>query len=378
MEKNIALLGSTGSIGRQVLEVVRRFPEFKIVSLAAHKNKALLEKQIEEFDPQVACLTGGDLLQDFGNTAVFCGRDSLEKAIVDSADIVFVAVTGFSGLSAVLKAIEKKKTVALANKEALVCGGELVMRKARENGVEIIPVDSEHSALWQALGYRKTGFKRLILTASGGPFRLANLREMRDFSAKDALNHPTWKMGEKISIDSATMLNKGFEVIEAHHLFSAAIERIDVVVHPQSIIHSMVEFEDNSVLAQMSNPDMKLPIQAALTYPQKLASPLEPLDFTKIGKLEFFPLDREKFPCFDIAIDSLRRGGNLPCALNAASEEAVRAFLSGRIRFTDIAPIIAQTIDRTKRTEVSYEALLFTDESARATAQRLIENSEKK
>ncbi|MBO7377671.1 MAG: 1-deoxy-D-xylulose-5-phosphate reductoisomerase, partial [Clostridia bacterium] len=158
----------------------------------------------------------------------------------------------------------------------------------------------------------------------------------------------------------------------------AAIERIDVVVHPQSIIHSMVEFEDNSVLAQMSNPDMKLPIQAALTYPQKLASPLEPLDFTKIGKLEFFPLDREKFPCFDIAIDSLRRGGNLPCALNAASEEAVRAFLSGRIRFTDIAPIIAQTIDRTKRTEVSYEALLFTDESARATAQRLIENSEKK
>ena len=378
MEKNIALLGSTGSIGRQVLEVVRRFPEFKIVSLAAHKNKALLENQISEFKPQVACLTGGDLLQGTGDTAVYCGEDSLEKAIADSADIVFVAVSGFSGLKAVLKAIEKKKTIALANKESLVCGGELVMKKARENGVDIIPVDSEHSAIFQALGQGKTGFKRLIITASGGPFRRANLCEMRDFSAKDALAHPTWKMGKKITVDSATMLNKGFEVIEAHHLFSAPTEKIDVVVHPQSIIHSMVEFEDNSVLAQMSYPDMTIPIQAALTYPERVRSALDPLDFVKIGKLEFFPVDHEKFPCFDIAMECLGRGGNMPCALNAASEIAVHAFLEGRIRFTDIADVLAKTAYGAERTEVTFDALCYTDKTARAAARRLIEITEKR
>ena len=293
-------------------------------------------------------------------------------AVIDEADVVFVAVTGFAGLKAVLKAIELKRTVALANKEALVCGGEIVMQRAKENGVEIVPVDSEHSALWQALGCRRQGYKRLILTASGGPFRCANLCEMRHFTAKDALKHPNWSMGAKITVDCATMLNKGFEVIEAHHLFGAPIDKIDVVVHPQSIIHSMVEFEDNSVLAEMSVPNMAQPIQFALTYPEKLKSSLESIDFVKLGRLEFFPLDREKFPCFDIAVNSLRKGGNFPCAMNAASEVAVQAFLKDEIAFTDIACVISSVLDSFEWLPASYTNLVKTDALARAGAQEAI------
>jgi len=247
---------------------------------------------------------------------------------------------------------------------------------AREKGVEIIPVDSEHSALWQALNFKKVGFKKLILTASGGPFREAKMCDMRHFSAKDALAHPNWNMGNKITIDCATMLNKGFEVIEAHHLFSAPLSKIDVIVHPQSIIHSMVEFEDNSVLAEMSVPDMRQPIQMALTYPEKKASLIKPLDLVSLGKLEFFPLEREKFPCFDLAIEALKLGDNFPTALNASSEVAVQAFLEDRILFTEIAEVISYVLGKTEREEVSLSALISTDEFARSSAKAFIKQLE--
>lgn len=370
--KKIALIGSTGSVGRQVLEVVRNNSGFRIVSLTAHVNAGLLKKQIAEFDPQVACLTGGGSFSPVSGEKLYFGENSALEAVTDDADVVFVAVTGFAGLKVVLRAIEKGKTIALANKEALVCGGELVMNLAAAKGVEIIPVDSEHSALWQALNFRKSGYKKLILTASGGPFRTANLREMRHFSAKDALKHPNWKMGRKITVDCATMLNKGFEVIEAHRLFNAPTDRIEVVVHPQSIIHSMVEFEDNSIIAQMSYPNMAQPIQTALTYPEKLPTPLPSLDLVKLGKLEFFPLDHKKFPCFDIALNSLRSGDNFPCAMNAASEVAVNAFLGGKIAFTSIAEVIAEVLSETERIFPDLEGLEHTDAVSRVRAAEVI------
>lgn len=373
MDKRIALIGSTGSIGRQVLEVVKGLTGFSVCSLVANVSKELLEEQIVEFNPSVACLTGLSQPPSApSGVRTYCGEDSFVEAITDDADIVFVAVTGFAGLKVVLEAIKRKKNVALANKEALVCAGESVMKLARENGVEIIPVDSEHSALWQALNCKKQGYKRLILTASGGPFRQANLCDMRHFTAKDALKHPNWSMGNKITIDCATMLNKGFEVIEAHHLFSAPLDCIDVVVHPQSIIHSMVEFEDNSVMAEMSNPDMRQPIQFALTYPNKLPLNLKPLDFAKLGRLEFYPLDREKFPCFDIAIESLKMGNNFPCAMNGSSEVAVNAFLKDEIKLTDIAKVIAYVLKNIEPTGVDYPSLEYTDGKARALAKEFI------
>lgn len=369
MTKKIALIGSTGSIGRQVLSIVKENPWLSVVSLTAHTNRELLEEQIIEYNPRVACLTGCDQPPAAPKgVEVYSGADSIERAVTADADIVFVAVTGFCGLRAVLAAIEAGKTVALANKEALVCGGEIVMAKAKAKGVEIIPVDSEHSAVWQALGFKRQGFKRLILTASGGPFRQAKTCEMRHFTAKDALAHPNWSMGEKITVDCATMLNKGFEVIEAHHLFSAPASSIEVVVHPQSIIHSMVEFDDNSVMAEMSVPDMRQPIQLALTYPERLPLNIPTLDLVKLSRLEFFPLDRVKFPCFDLALSALSTGANAPTALNAASEVAVNAFLKDRLGFTDIARVIEEVLNKTERTEMTYAALEYTDAVSRRLA----------
>ncbi len=371
----IALIGSTGSIGRQVLEVVRANPRFKICSLTAHDNTDLLSRQIREFSPEIACVTGRSApcdLGDLSGTEILFGQESILSAVTEDADVVFVAVTGFAGLKAVIKATSMGKRVALANKEALVCGGELVTDCCKKYGGELIPVDSEHSALWQALGLKKQGFKRLILTASGGPFRSATAEQLAFVKAADALKHPNWKMGDKITIDCATMLNKGFEVIEAHYLFGAPLEKIDVVVHPQSIIHSMVEFEDNSVLAEMSCPDMLQPIQLALTYPERLPTPLPSLDFAKIGKLEFFELDRAKFPCFDIAVNSLKSGGSTPTAMNAASEVAVRAFLKDEIAFTSIPRVIDGVLNRVQRLDCTLDGLIFTDGEARRIAEELI------
>lgn len=376
MKKKLALVGSTGSVGRQVLAAAKRLG-CEVISLTAHTNAALLEKQIEEFHPRVACLTGGGEFFAPKGTATFSGEGSMTEAIVPDADVVFVAVRGFAGLEAVLRAIELGKDVALANKEALVAGGDLVMEAARKKGVNIIPVDSEHSALWQALSLRKEGYKKLILTASGGPFLHAKTCEMRHFSAADALKHPNWSMGKKITVDCATMLNKGFEVIEAHHMFGAPLDRIDVVVHPQSIVHSMVEFDDGSVIAEMSFPDMAQPIQLALTYPEKLPTGIPTLDLIKVGKLEFLPLDRAKFPCFDIAVGSLKMGGSIPCAMNAASEVAVNAFLEDRILFTDIADAVGYTVAHSDKLGISLAELKEADGAARAIALEFLRGREK-
>lgn len=372
-KKKIALIGSTGSVGRQVLEVVEKNPSLaEVVSLAANVNSELLSEQAQKFKPKKVCLAGGNggltLPQA---TQAYYGREGVFECITEDVDLVFVAVTGFSGLEIVLDAIEKGKDVALANKEALVVGGELVTKKAKENGVNIIPVDSEHSAMWQCLNFRKDGFDKLIITASGGPFRNFSSEELRTVTPEQALCHPNWKMGDKITIDCATMLNKGFEVIEAHHLFGAPLDKIEVVVHPQSVVHSMVRFADGSVIAEMSNPSMLQPIQIALTYPKRISCDIPPLDFIKLSKLEFYKIDEEKYPCFGLALNALKLGGTCPCALNAASEIAVRAFLEKEISFTHIAEIIEKTVSSVRAENVTLESLKSVDKKAREIAYKL-------
>lgn len=372
MSKKIAVIGSTGSIGTQALEVISSLG-MQVVSLTAHKNKALLDEQISKYKPRIACLTGGDVLPDSSFAEkVYCGEGSILHAVTEDADVVLVAVSGFSGFEVTLKAVEMGKTVALANKEALVAGGELIIASARKTGARIIPIDSEHSAIWQALNFDNVRFRRLILTASGGPFRNTPKDELKNVSPIDALKHPNWSMGSKITIDCATMLNKGFEVIEAHWLFGAALEQIDVVVHPQSVIHSMVEFADGAVMAQMASPNMKQPIQMALTYPERLPCDIPRLDLMQVARLEFYPLDRDKFPCFDLAIESLKMGDNYPCAMVSASEVAVNAFLKGEILFTEIYEAIKHAVSAVPRMAVSLESLKKTDALSREYAQQFI------
>ena len=276
---------------------------------------------------------------------------------------------------AYLKAAELKKDIALANKETLVCGGELVMNAVKGSGVALMPVDSEHSALWQALNFRADApFKRLIITASGGPFYAYTPEQLQQVTPASALKHPTWSMGAKITIDSATLLNKGFEVIEARWLYDAPLEKIDTIVQPESIIHSMVEFDDGAILAQMSYPTMELPIQLALTYPNRLDCGLKPLDFAALGSIRFLPLERKRFPCFDLALTSAELGDNYPCALNGAGEIAVQAFLDGRIAFPEIAKTIQSALEKTERMRPeSYAILKETDARARALAREYIE-----
>ncbi len=337
--KKIALIGSTGSIGRQTLSVVRRHPDkFKIVSLAAGNNAGEFLKQVQEFKPAVATLACGlDGTQLLKSTEYFFGEDSFKNAIVDQADIVVVALVGFKGLIAVLDAIEKGKDIALANKESLVVGGELVMQKAKEKGVKIMPVDSEHSAVWQALGfdYQKS-FGRIILTASGGAFRDLSKEQLESVTAEQALKHPNWNMGAKITVDCATLVNKAFEVIEAKWLYNTTFDKIDVIVHRESIIHSLVEFSDGAVMAQMSYPSMELPIQLALTYPERFDAGLKPLDLASIRNLSFENLDKERFPCFDLVVQAGKMGGPLPAVANSANERAVDLFLKGKISYKDI------------------------------------------
>ena len=373
--KTIALIGSTGSIGRQVCAVVRRYPEkFKIVAIVANSSKDLFLEQVREFQPQYAALSderAGAELKDLIPAGVKYGYG--EEAAVDAVcygDVAFVAATGFAGLKYSLKAIEENKSIALANKETLVCGGELVMGKIKGAGIDLMPVDSEHSALWQALGFRLDApFKRLIITASGGPFYGKSQQELRAVKAADALKHPTWNMGAKITIDSATLLNKGFEVIEAMWLYNCPIEKIHTVVHPESIIHSMVEFEDRGVLAQMSYPTMELPIQLALTYPDRVSCNLKPLDFEALAALHFKALRREDFPCYDLALTAAELGDNYACALNGAGEIAVRAFLDGRISFPAIAETVKDALFKTERVKnADFAALKETDQRARALA----------
>lgn len=374
----IALLGSTGSIGRQVLNVVRRYPEkFNIVSLAAGSNAALFSEQVNEFKPEIACLCDAEKAVEIKEipkgTSFYYGENSLVHAVTEKADIVFDAVMGYAGLKAVKTAIEIKKPIALANKETLVAGGALIMPMAKNNGVDIIPVDSEHSAIWQCLNFNaEKEFKKLIITASGGALRNTPIEELDKVTATDALMHPNWLMGKKITVDSATMMNKGFEVIEAMWLFNARRSDIDVVIHPESIIHSMVEFSDGAVIAQMGVPSMEVPIQLALTYPNRLETQAPKLNF--IGKsLNFNEVDLNRYPCFKLMDNAVEKGFNFPCALSAADEEAVKLFLDSKIKYTEIPLYIEKVLERTEKLELSFESLEYTDKTARAYVYELFQ-----
>lgn len=373
MQKKIALIGSTGSIGRQVIRVAERYPDrFRLVALAANTGGGLFAEQVGGIRPAFAALrTEGDALAVPAGVRFARGEGAFEEACsFPGADIVFIAVTGFAGLKAALCAVRAGKDVALANKESLVAGGEIVMPAAEKAGVKILPVDSEHSALWQCLAFdRKAPFSKLILTASGGALRDVPLKKLPYVTAKEALAHPNWQMGAKITVDCATMLNKGFEVIEAMHLYGAPPEKVEVVMHRESVVHSLVAFEDGAVLAQMSYPSMELPIQLALTYPMRLRANVAPLDLASLGALHFSSPDLARYPCFALALACAKEGGDLPCALNAAGEVAVRAFLDGQIKFTQIAEIIEDTLGRLpRRPAESYALLEETDAAARRLA----------
>ena len=355
--KNIALLGSTGSIGQQTLDVVRRFPEyFRIVALAARRNVSLLEQQAREFEPSlVTCFADTPSVEAAARAAfpniVLGEQGLLEVTTHPQADIVVAATSGLMGLEPTLAAIRAGKTIALANKETLVMAGHLVMQEAQRSGVSILPVDSEHSAIWQCLrGEQSKEVNRLLLTASGGPFRRATLEQIRSVTVEQALAHPTWRMGPKITVDSATLMNKGLEVLEAHWLFGIPYERIDVIVHPESIIHSMVEFVDGSLKMQASLPSMHLPILDALSYPARLNTAgkglVRELHWSDVGQLNFEALDETRFPCFRLALDAARGGGTYPSVLVGADEEAVALFLGGKIEFSRIAELIEAVLEQ--------------------------------
>ena len=360
--KNIVVLGSTGSIGVQTLDVVRALPErFRVVGLAAGRNHGLLASQIAEFSPRMAWADGSSPLND-------AERVSMEDMAADpGVDLVMVATTGRAGLAPTLAALRAGKQVALANKEVIVMAGEVVTETARAHGAALLPVDSEPSAIWQCLRGEEQPARKLILTASGGPFRTRPLGEIAGATPAEALAHPTWAMGRKISVDSATLMNKGFEVIECRWLFSVPYERIEVVVHPQSIVHSMVELADGSVKAQLGPPDMRLPIQHALSYPDRLANATLP-SFSALdsASLTFEPLDEQRYPCFPLALEAGRLGGTYPAVLSAADEVAVQRFLDGRTGFGDIHGLVAGVLERHESDgDASLEAVLAADEWAR-------------
>ena len=383
MEKRrIAILGSTGSIGTQTLDVVRQHPDrFEVEVITAGSNAALLAEQAREFGAPhaVICDTAKyaglqDALAGTG-TEVHAGIEAACDLVAgDRVDIVVAAMVGFSGLRPTLSAIRAGKTIALANKETLVAAGSVVMAEARKQGVPILPVDSEHSAIFQCLqGAAGNRIERIHLTASGGPFRTWARSEIEAAGKDQALRHPNWSMGAKITIDSATMMNKGFEVIEAKWLFDVDPARIHVVVHPESVIHSMVEFADGAVIAQLGCPDMREPIQYAMAFPERLSLNNKKLDFSALSGLTFFEPDLDKFPCLQLAFEAIGRGGNIPCALNAANEAAVAAYLQDRIGFYDIASVAAQTMARTEfAAEPSVEDIFATHEEAFSYARSLI------
>jgi 1-deoxy-D-xylulose-5-phosphate reductoisomerase len=358
--KKIVLLGSTGSIGANTLQLAADFPDrFEVVGLTAGSNNDKLLAQIRRFRPRVAALADAAAAERLRRQCrsrrdlkdlkieILSGMEGLVRtATLDEADIVVSAIVGSAGLVPTLEAIRAKKPIALANKESLVMAGSIVQQEARRQGVAILPVDSEHSAIFQSLsGQRRVDVRRLILTASGGPLLDLPLKKRRTIKPAQALKHPTWRMGAKITIDSATLMNKGLEVIEARWLFDILPDRIDVVIHRQSIIHSMVEYRDGSVIAQMGIPDMRGPLAYALNYPERLPLGLPSLDLTKVKSLTFEPPDLKKFPCLGYAYEALKTGGTMPAVLNAANELAVGAYLSGRIGFLEIARLIRKTMD---------------------------------
>ncbi len=350
VKKGLAILGSTGSVGTQTLDVVRTFPnEFDVVALSCNRSLALLREQIDEFAPKLFSCSASDAeLAELASSG--CRSCDLMEMVVDEdVDVVVTATIGDVAIAPTLAAIEAGKQIALANKETIVMAGEMVAESAAANSVDILPLDSEPNAIWQCIRGEDSTVRKLIITASGGAFRNAPMSELASATPQQALKHPTWDMGRKITVDSATMMNKAFEVIEAHWLFGVAWEDIEVVIHPQSIIHSMVEFVDGSVKAQLSPPDMRLPIQYALSYPQRMPNPsIRRFHPVETGALTFEEWDAERYPCFEMAIEFARRGGTWPAALSGANDAAVEAFLAGGIGFLEIAHIIRESVGRHK------------------------------
>ncbi len=383
--KKLSLLGSTGSIGTQTLQVVRNLQaqgeEIQVVALAARSSVALLEEQAREFHPQVVAVfdekAALSLRESLADTEiqVLSGMEGLcQAAAWETADTTLNSVVGMVGLQPTLAAVRSKKTLALANKETLVAGGAMVMEEVRRNGVDLLPVDSEHSAIFQCLQGcpGKDALKKLILTASGGPFFGKTRKELEGVTREQALRHPNWDMGAKITIDSATMMNKGLEVIEASWLFGVPEDKIDVVVHRESIIHSMIQYQDNAVMAQLGLPDMAVPIQYALTYPRRMPSPAGELNLWELQKLTFYPPDGEAFPCLELCREALRRGGLVPAAANGANEQAVALFLQGKIGFLEIPKLVEAAMARQTPGEVTLEAILEADREARAYVEAVV------
>ena len=385
--KRITILGSTGSIGRNALDIIARNKKrFKVSVLTAGNNVDLLEKQVKSFSPDVVALADEKAAMEMKNRLgkrhassvhILSGNKGvIEAAAYDNTDFVLSAIVGSAGLAPTLSAIHAGKTIGLANKESLVMAGDMIMEEAKKYHVRILPVDSEHSAIFQCIeGYKKSDLRRIILTASGGPFADRSLHDLYDIAPEDALKHPRWNMGKKISIDSATLMNKGLEVIEAHHLFDFPPGKIDVLIHPQSIVHSLVEFHDRSYIAQLSIPDMKGPIAYALTYPKRLKNVITGLELDTVESLTFKKPDPQCFPCLSYAYRALKAGGTMPSVLNAANEVAVNAFLKGTIRFPAIPHVIKNTIDQHALiSETGLDVILEADKWARKKAKEIIKS----
>lgn len=378
-QKAIVILGSTGSIGTQALEVIRQHPEsFNVIGLSAHSNWELLAEQIKEFKPEAASISVPEGYHNItqqatglGNTRILNGSDSVEQlAELDNADLVLNALVGFAGFKPTVQALEAGKRVALANKESLVVGGELITGLLEHSRDQLVPVDSEHSAMLQCLvGEDPDSVEKIIVTASGGPFRTWSRDDLANITIEDALNHPNWSMGAKITIDSSTMMNKGLEIIETHWLFDVPIEKIEAVVHPQSIIHSIVTFVDGSSKAQLGHPDMKVPIQYALTYPERMTLETPRMSWDEATDFTFEPVDEDKFPCIRLAVEALEAGGFAPAILNAANEIAVERFLNGEITYIDIPKIVEESLQTIQYSEsLSIESLEHVDRETRTFA----------
>ncbi len=378
--KHLSILGSTGSIGTQTLEIVRQFPdEFKVVGLSTNKNYELLLKQIKEFRPKAAAIMDKSRVDDllnFSSCQVYSGLEGLNKiATLNEADTVINSLVGSIGVEPTYNAIKHRKNIALANKETLVAAGSVIMDEAKKNNINLMPIDSEHSAIFQCLnGEQITEVEKITITCSGGPFGNYTNQQLENVKVQDALNHPTWSMGNKITIDSATLMNKGFEIIEAHWLYGLPYEKIKVVIHPQSIIHSLVEFHDKSIIAQIGLPDMKTPIQYALSYPKRLESMQKSLNLAEIKNLEFKEADFEMFPCLKYAYEAGNAGGTLPAVMNAANEIAVHAFLESKIRFLDIQRIIRKMMDEHKNIKnPNFGEILEVDKKTKEKTRKVIE-----
>jgi 1-deoxy-D-xylulose-5-phosphate reductoisomerase len=383
--KSIAILGSTGSIGTQTLDVVKANPDkLSVTALAARSNDKLMEEQIRVFAPKIAALSDPEAAlrlkkRYHGPTEILAGEEGImAAATAEGADTVLGAMVGYAGLKPTLAAIHAKKNLALANKETLVAAGSIVMDAIRREGVQLTPVDSEHSAIFQSLqGSHHKEMKRILLTASGGPFRGKKREELKNATVAQCLKHPTWNMGTKVTIDSSTLANKGLEVIEAHWLFDASYDQIVPVVHPQSIVHSLVEYQDGAVIAQLGAPDMRLPIQYALSYPDRWDCHFNTLDLLTCGPLTFMKPDYEVFRCLPIAIECGRRGGTLPAIFNAANEVAVASFVKGKITFLEIAELIEDTLNAmTPEFTLTYETIVDTDRAAREKASAIVKRME--